>query len=190
MRLLKHISTLAPGLGVALLALAAPAWAATGAATGVRLAPATPGGVRFTVTVPAPRLVRIEAEAGVDRLDLDGYQASGLPGSPAVPVRTLLVAVPPVGEVRLTAVASEITPSEGITLSANLGIDEERKPAAVQRLPEAYGLAGSPVPVAARLLGTLKKPLRYRRLTSLRFTFISSLLNRRLAASNVSESGV
>ncbi len=152
MRLPKHLSTLVPGLCVALLALAGPPRAAS-AAAGVRLAPATPGGVRFTVTVPAPLLTRIEAEAGVDRLDLDGYQASGLPGTPAVPVRTLLVAVPPVGEVRLTAVASEITPTENITLSANLGIDEARQPAAVPRLPEAYGLAGSPVPVAARLLG-------------------------------------
>jgi hypothetical protein len=63
------------------------------------------------------------------------------------------MAVPPLGEVRLTAVASELTVSDGVTLSANLGLDEAREPVTVPRRPEAYGAAGSPRPAAARLLG-------------------------------------
>ena len=138
------------GAAGALPADAAPARAS---AETVRLAPATPGAVRFTVTTPEPRLLRVEAETGVDRLDLTGFQPSGLPGEPSIPVRTLLVAVPPVGEVRLTAVATDFSVHDGITLSANPGLDEKREPVAIPRRPEAYGATGSSRPVAARLLG-------------------------------------
>ena len=49
-------------------ALPAPA-APSRIAESVRLAPATPGAVRFTVTTPEPRITRVDAQAGVDRLD-------------------------------------------------------------------------------------------------------------------------
>lgn len=140
----------------AILAAAGPARAASrvpGVLPGLKLAPSTPGAVRFTVQVPAARFVPIEAEAGVTRLELDGYEGDGLPGAPAIPARTVLVAVPPLGEVRLTAVASEVSPSEGVTLSPNLGLDEARKPVMVRRDPAAYGREGQSTPIAARLLG-------------------------------------
>jgi hypothetical protein len=68
-------------------------------------------------------------------------------------VRTLLVAVPPLGEVRLTAAASSLAIRDGVTLAPGAGLDESRQPVEVPRRPEAYGAAGSPRPVAARLLG-------------------------------------
>ena len=82
----------------------------------VRLAPATPGAVRFTVNVPVPNFVLIEAENGVQRLELAGYDPAGLPGTPAIPTRQLLVAVPPLGAVRRTAVACEWTTRYEVTL--------------------------------------------------------------------------
>jgi len=122
----------------------------------VKLAPATPGAVRFTFVTPESRLVRLEADGSPDRsdrLDLEGFQATGRPGEPAIPSRTLLVAVPPVGEVRITAVAGELSVTDGVTLAANLGLDEAGEPAMVPRRPEAYGAAGSSRPAGARLLG-------------------------------------
>jgi hypothetical protein len=118
----------------------------------VKLAPATPGAVRFTVFTPEPRLMRVDAEAGVDAVLLEGYEPTGRPGEPAIPVRTMLVAVPPVGEVKLTAVASELAVSDGLTLAPNPGLGEDRQPASIGRRPEAYGAAGSARPAAARLL--------------------------------------
>ena len=136
--------------------LPAHATPARTAAETVKLAPATPGAVRFTVMTPEPRMLRVEAGEGPDlsqKLELEGFQPTGRPGEPAIPARTLLVAVPPLGEVRLTAVASELSVSDGVTLSANLGLDEEREPVIISRRPEAYGAAGSPRPAGARLLG-------------------------------------
>ncbi len=156
MRRVNVVTNLATGLALSWCAWAGPAVAAArsaGAAVqGVRLAPATPGAVRFTVSIPEPRFTRVDAESGVDRLDLDGYTPTGVPGEPAIPTRTLLVAVPPVGDVRLTAAASELRVSEGVTLAPNLGLDEKGETTALPRDPAAYGRAGRQVPVAARLL--------------------------------------
>jgi hypothetical protein len=139
-------------LALAAVPLPAGAAAATGAAAGVRVAPATPGAVRLTVTIPEPRWVPGVGEAGTERLELDGYQPTGLPGEPGIPARTLLVAVPPLGDVRLTAAASEPAVHEGVTLAPNLGLGESREPVVVERRLEAYGAAGSARPAGARLL--------------------------------------
>ena len=131
------------------VALAAPRPASF---AGIRLAPATPGGVRFTVQVPAPKLTPIESETGVARLELEGYEGTGLAGEPELPVRSVVVAVPPLGDVRLTAVASDVTVSEDVTLAPNHGIDDKGQPIATRRDPAAYGRAGTSMPAAARLV--------------------------------------
>ena len=133
--------------------LAGAAAASPIGAEGVRLAPATPGAVRFTVTVPPPRLTRVDPEQRVDRLELPGYVAESDPGTPAIPARTLLVAVPPLGEVRLTAVATELSVRDGVTLASNPGLDAQGHAVPMPRKLAAYGAAGTGTPAAARLLG-------------------------------------
>src|SRR5262249_7169736 len=65
---------------------------------GVRLAPATPGAVRFTVQVPPPTFTRVDSARGLLRVNVAGYGlASDDPAAPALPSRTLLVAVPALG---------------------------------------------------------------------------------------------
>ncbi|MEY4069537.1 MAG: hypothetical protein RL721_151 [Candidatus Eisenbacteria bacterium] len=119
---------------------------------GLRLAPATPGAVRFSVTVPEPRLVRVDREQQHDDLVLEGFAAVGVPGRPALPTRVVLVAVPPLGEVRLTAVASELRVREGVTLAPQTHVDRDGQVVRVPRDLASYGAEGDPTPVAARLL--------------------------------------
>src|SRR5262245_32906120 len=134
--------------------LAAAAPAALGRSTdGVRLAPATPGAVRFTVAVPVPKLTRVDLEQGFDALALEGYSAQGEPGTPVLPTRTLTIAVPPVGDVRLTAAATETNVREGVTLAPFPGLDREGRSVQATRKLAAYGATGSGAPMAARLLG-------------------------------------
>ena len=130
-------------LAAAVLARAA---AATPGTEGVRLAPGTPGAVRFSVLVPPPQLARVDLEQTLDRLDLTGYTAGGDPGTPGIPSRTLLVAVPPLGEVRLSAVASEPSVHDGVTLAPLPGLDADGHAVAVARKLAAYGAAGSSTP--------------------------------------------
>jgi hypothetical protein len=140
---------------MALVALAFTALAAAAHAAptdGVRLAPATPGAVRFTVTVPVPKLTRIDQEQGLDALDVEGYAASGEPGTPVLPGRVLTIAVPPLGDVRLTFAVSEAAVHDGVTLAPVAGLDAQGRPVRANRKLAAYGAAGSGTPVGARLL--------------------------------------
>src|SRR5262249_57500350 len=82
---------------------------------GIRLARATPGGVRFTVTVPEPKLTRVDLAEDLDQLVLPGFVMTGEPGGPPLPSRTVLVAVPPLGEVRLTAATSAASVPHDLT---------------------------------------------------------------------------
>lgn len=123
-----------------------------GVIDGLRLAPATPGAVRFTIQVPEPVLTRTDHDQKYDELSLKGYGAMARPGTPAVPTRVVLVAVPPIGDVRLTAAASELRVLDGITLQPAPTLDEEGKVVRMPRDLAAYGAAGSPTPAAARLL--------------------------------------
>jgi hypothetical protein len=140
-----------PWLAALLLASRAPV-AHGAAADGVTLAPATPGGVRFTVTVPVPKLVPVDPERAIDALELEGYTANGMPGTPVLPARIVTVAVPPVGDVRLTAAASEAVAHDGVNLAAFPGFDRNGNTVTAPRKLAAYGVAGSATPVGARLL--------------------------------------
>ena len=118
----------------------------------MRLAPATPGAVRFTVTVPAPKLTRIGQEQPLDAMELEGYTAAGEPGTPVLPARVLTIAVPPLGDVRLTAAVSEAAAHEDVTLAPMAGLDAQGRPVRANRKLAAYGATGSGTPVGARLL--------------------------------------
>jgi hypothetical protein len=118
---------------------------------GVRLAPATPGSVRFTVSVAAPAIAPAPGDDGSVSVTLDGYDALGAPGTPPLLRRVINIAVPPLGAVRLNAVASGLTSRDDVLLAPVTG--EDRKGVTVSgKRPRAYAAAGSPSPVGARLL--------------------------------------
>jgi hypothetical protein len=117
----------------------------------VKLAPASPGSVRFTVSVPEPSLAATGEASGDVRFELGGYDLHGDPGTPGLPVRIITVAVPPLGDVRLNAIASETSTLDAVTLSPLPASDPEGN-ARAMRQSAAYAAAGTAVPVGARLL--------------------------------------
>ncbi len=140
-------------LGAALAAITIPATLAA-APTDVRLAPASPGAIRFTVTVPPADLTLIQTGESLTRLTLEGYTVGAArAGAPALPTRVITLAVPPLGEVRVNAIASELVVSDGVMLEPQaLAVKGQDKPT-MQRDLAAYGVAGAREPRAARLLG-------------------------------------
>jgi hypothetical protein len=121
------------------------------ASTDVRLAPASPGSVRFTVTVPEPAFTPTGDPSGETVLSLEGFDLEGEAGAPPQPVRVITIAVPPLGDVRVSAVASDVAVREGLLLAPRMGADAAGNERYVRR-PEAYGTAGLVTPPAARLL--------------------------------------
>ncbi len=90
--------------------------------------------VRFSVDVPPPLLIPIGS--GRHRVDLEGYDLDGSPGGEASLVRTVLVAVPPTGEV---AVRGQVS-----AWREPLAIDMAPVPDAIERgaaFEERYGAA-------------------------------------------------
>lgn len=141
--------------GLALVALTSGPLAARSFDEGVRLAPATPGAVRFTVTVPEPATAVLDRTDGLTRLDLAQYRLEASePGGPAMPIRVFTVAIPPLGDVRVNAVASDLRSVDGVLLAPVLepGTEPDAAPG-YRRSLAAYGTEGSRQPVGARLLG-------------------------------------
>lgn len=123
------------------------------AVTDVRLAPVTAGAIRLTVSVPAPLISLIDTGDKSSRLDLAGYSVGAVrAGSPAMPSRIITVAVPPLGEVRVNAVASELEVTHGVNLQPQPVSDGDGTTLAYRRDLAAYGAAGSSAPRGARLL--------------------------------------
>lgn len=118
---------------------------------GVRLAPATPGSVRFTIQIAPPQLTPAGAEDNGVTISLPGYDRVGEPGAPPVLRRIITVAVPPIGAVRVNAVASGLTSRDAVLLAALPGEDRAGARISVKRA-RAYAVAGTATPVAARLL--------------------------------------
>ena len=135
-------------LGLA-LALACAAWPAFAAPDdGVRLAPATPGAVRFTVTVPPARLSPVTADGSAQALSIAGYGTGSPDATPtALPGRLLLVAVPPLGDVRLTAAASEASVRADQSAVANLQAAQKAEQANVEnaRVQLSYTTIRAPI---------------------------------------------
>lgn len=110
---------------------------------GVTMAPASAGGVRFSVQVPEPQFELIPGPDGFTRMTVPGWSNDGLPGEPALPSRVITVAVPPLGDVRLSAVGSESFDRSGTLLAPSpVQVPGARagEPAAEQllRSPRAY----------------------------------------------------
>ncbi len=141
-----------PAACAAIVAALLLASAAAAAPLRVRLAPATPGAVRFTVDVPAASLTELGAEDQRRLLDVDGYQRTGRPGEPALPERVVTVAIPPLGEVVVNGVASDLVTTDDVLLAPQ-SWDADGPTAATVRREDAYAAQGSLVPEAARLLG-------------------------------------
>jgi hypothetical protein len=109
---LSRTLSLLAGSGLLLLARAAVA-----APDGVVLLDAGPGAVRFAVTVPAPELLPVPVAPDVQELRLEGFELDAGPGEPALLARVITVAVPPSGDVSVTAVALGTDWREGVHLA-------------------------------------------------------------------------
>ncbi len=85
--------------------LVAPPFAArvVAATDAVRVLPSSPGSIRFSVEVPAPRLEPLGGDSRSVRLLLDGYESVSSPGQPSLPERVVTVAVPASGDVHIVA---------------------------------------------------------------------------------------
>lgn len=128
--------------------------AASAAPSDVRLAPVTAGAIRLTVSVPSPRVTLIDSGERMSRIELAGYSVGAAKaGSPALPSRVITVAVPPLGDVQVHAVATELEVSEGVNLQPQPVSDGDGTTLAYRRDLAAYGAEGSRTPRAARLLG-------------------------------------
>ena len=95
------------------------------------------------MSVPAPRIETLPGAPGrpaVARIGLEGYQDAAGSGAFALPSRLVVVAVPPLGEVRVSAVGADAEVHEGLLLAAARAVAPAGRVAAG---------AGSP----ARLLG-------------------------------------
>ena len=114
-----------------------------------------PGSVRFTVAVPDARIEPVQEAAGSSEIRIAGYGSAGTAGSPALPCRVLHVAVPPVGEVSLSASAGPGEAREGVLL-APPGVflrGRENEPPRFERSAAAYAATAALAPQRARLVG-------------------------------------
>jgi len=101
-------------VGVVLLLLARVASAVPDR---VELLEAGLGAVRFAVTPPPPRLVPVPVAPDVQELRLDGFGLDAGPGEPALLSRVITVAIPPTGDVSVSAVALGTDWREGVHLA-------------------------------------------------------------------------
>lgn len=86
-------------------ALAGAAVAAVPAPDRVTLLPSGNATIRFVVGVPEPELRPAAENTEWTTILLDGYAPSTRPGEPELPGRTVMVAVPPTGDVRVSGFA-------------------------------------------------------------------------------------
>jgi hypothetical protein len=126
----------------------------------VDLLQAGPGAVRFAVTVPAPALVPVPVAPDVEELRLDGFELDARPGEPALVSRVITVAVPPTGDVSVSAVALQTDYREGVRLARvpwtarsndPHGVDSLRLAAMIRGPLRPRPVSGAPPPLA-RLL--------------------------------------
>jgi Peptidase family C25/FlgD Ig-like domain len=119
----------------------------------VHLAATSATSIGIEVTMPA---ATFEVGAtGMTRLSLAGYGMDGEVGSPALPVRILTVAVPPLGDVRLRAVGLDADVREGMLLAPVPGPDpaDLNLPPIEARSAAAYARREAGETPRARLLG-------------------------------------
>jgi hypothetical protein len=108
--------------------------------------------VRLVVDVPEPALAPLESDASQRRLGIEDYGEWTPPGAPDLPMRTLLVAVPPSGDVHVSGFTSGARDFAGVQLAPTPDLArEEGDPARYRRTAAAYA-APSTAP-AVELLG-------------------------------------
>ena len=142
-------------MAVLLMFAAAPAAAAGVAPAALRLMATSPAEVRFAVDVPEARLAPLADDAASLVPTIEGYDPSGTVGAPGLPGRIVLVALPPTGEVRVSAVASETSIREGVLVAPvpDAQRSGERVSPMYVRSEPAYALRGGRAPEWARLIG-------------------------------------
>lgn len=128
---------------------------ARSAPAALRLTATSPAEVRFEVDVPEARLSPLPDDPATLLLTFEGYEPGGPVGAPGLPARTVMVALPPTGEVSVRGVASETSSREGVLLAPVPDIAREggRVSPVYQRSDEAYARSAPAAPEAARLIG-------------------------------------
>ena len=121
----------------------------------MRLLPSGAGSARFTVVVPEARIEAVPGAEGASEVLIRGYGSAAPPGSPVLPVRMLQVAVPPAGEVRLSASAVAGETRDGVVLAPPglLPRGHEAEPPRFERSAAAYAATAPLAPQRARLVG-------------------------------------
>ena len=144
-------------LAAAALALGLTGTRVVAAPALVQLIASGPGEVHFTVEVPPLGLEQVAGVAGLDgavALRLDGYAASGAVGEPEMPSRVIVVAVPPLGDVRVRATGYEEETRQNVVVAPNAVPDRVDSGTPLRRaLPEAYARSAAYGTERARLLG-------------------------------------
>jgi Peptidase family C25/Propeptide_C25 len=131
-----------------------PAFAPPGPLANVELLGSSAASIRFRVTVPAPVFETLAQDAGFSTVSLDGYVLSAAAGEPALPRRIVWVAVPPTGEVRVSATTTAAFERTGLRLAPQPVAPAEGSDVPVyEAAPGAYARASSVAPSRARLLG-------------------------------------
>lgn len=135
--------------------LPAAAWAAPEAVT---LRAAVGNRLSFEVAAPLLALETVGDEPGLTRLVMTGYQATGEIGAPGVPSRVVTVALPPTGDVQVSASGLEPEVHENLLLApvpvvyrepGKDGAEGER----FTRKPETYTARAAVNGPRAKLLG-------------------------------------
>ncbi len=139
---------------------ASPALAAASGPGNVRALPSSPGAIRFVVDVPEPVLEPAREGARTMRLTVDGYEGVAPQGHPLLPERVVTVAVPPAGEVTVSASATAPEVLDDVRLTrapftpqgraSEQGKAEALAESMAESMAEAGGsIQGGPPPLAA-----------------------------------------
>ncbi len=124
---------------------------ATAESQGVRLVATDDAMIRFEVSVPVPQFVTVPAAGGTEtatRLVLEGHENAVGSVDPGLPGRIVVLAVPPLGEIRVSAVGAEAEVRDAFLLAPAPGLSPEDR---AQTRPAA-GTDAQPGP-RAELLG-------------------------------------
>jgi hypothetical protein len=116
---------------LSLLAGAGAPGSAAARLQGVKLTDSGDATIRFEVSVSTPRFVAVPAAVGTEaatRLVFEDYEGAVGSGDPALPGRIIVVAVPPLGEVRVSAIGADAEVRDAFLLAPGAP-PEERAPA-------------------------------------------------------------
>lgn len=115
-----------------------------------------PDRITFDVQVPSLALQAVEGEDGLVAPVLEDYGPTGPVGAPGMPSRVVTVAIPPDGEVRVSAFGAEPRVQDGVLLAPVPMVYRDGREAAESyvRDPAAYAATRVGSGARARLLQT------------------------------------